>query len=116
MDRLGRHIGWLAGVAAVGLLLWGAWQLDALNWLWEENHPMRPVAEALSWVAGIGGLVVGVAALVVSLHQLRSDHGTRDRADTRPSTELAGKHAVEVRGGRGVQVGDYNKQTNHFGR
>jgi len=116
MGGLGRRIWWLAGMATVGLALWGAWQLGALNWLWEENHPIRPVVEALSWVAGIAGLILGVLALVVSLRQLRSDHGAQDGTATRPSTEAAGEYTVEVRDGRGVQIGDHNTQTNHFDR
>ncbi len=116
MGGFGRRIWWLAGMAAVGLALWAAWQLGALNWLWEENHPVRPVVEALSWVAGIAGLLLGVFALVVSLRQLRSDHEAEDGTATRPSANVAGKYAIEVQDGRGVQIGDHNTQTNHFDR
>lgn len=115
MGRHGRRIWWLAGMAAVGLALWGAWQFGALNWLWEENHPIRPVVEALSWVAGIAGLILGILALVVSLRQLRSDHGAQGGTAPRPS-DATGKYAIEVRDGRGVQIGDHNAQTNHFDR
>lgn len=116
MGRIGRRIWWLAGMAAVGLALWGAWQLGALNWLWEENHPIRPMVEALSWLAGIAGLILGVITLIVSLRQLRSDHGAQDGNATRPSVNAARKYAVEVRDGRGVQIGDHGTQTNHFDR
>ncbi|WP_410648051.1 hypothetical protein [Amycolatopsis sp. cmx-4-54] len=116
MSRLGRRFWWLGGMAAVGLALWGAWQLGALNWLWEENHPYRPVVEALSWVAGIAGLILGAIALIVSLRQLQREHRTEGRATTRPATEVAGKYTVEVRDGRGVQIGDHNTQTNRFDR
>ncbi|MGV9364996.1 hypothetical protein [Amycolatopsis sp. NPDC003731] len=116
MSGLGRRVVWLGGMAAVGVALWGAWQLGALNWLWEENHPARPVVEALSWVAGIVGLVLGMVALVVSLRQLRSHPPAEEGSALRPSSNSTGKYVVDVQDSRGVQIGDDNAQTNHFDR
>ncbi|WP_199750010.1 hypothetical protein [Amycolatopsis sp. WAC 04169] len=116
MGGRSRRIWCLRGLAAVGLALWGAWQLGTLNWLWEENHPARPAVEASSWVAGIVGLIIGMVALVVSLRQLRSHPPAEERAALRPSSNSAGKYVVDVRDGRGVQIGDDNVQTNHCDR
>lgn len=116
MGTHGRRIWWCGGIAAVGLLLWGAWQLGALNWLWEETHPARPVVEALSWVAGIAGVILAVATLIVSLRPLRSEPGAEDGPAMRPSSNAAAKYVVDVRDGRGIQIGDHSTQTNHFDR
>ena len=47
----------------------GGVAVGTLAWLEDERHPARPVVEALSWVAGIGGLVIAVVALVVAVRQ-----------------------------------------------
>lgn len=64
------HVWWVAGGAlACGGVLWAGLQFGVPIFLTDEKHVARPVLEALSWFAGIGGLVVTVAALVVALRQ-----------------------------------------------
>ncbi|WP_216216904.1 hypothetical protein [Amycolatopsis aidingensis] len=116
MGRLGRHFWWFAAVAGGGVALWGAWQFGALNWLWEENHPIRPVVEALSWVAGLAGLIVTATAVIISLRQRQGDYEVVNVSLTRPSASTAEKNMAEVRDSRGIQIGDHNAQTNHFDR
>jgi hypothetical protein len=52
-----------------GVVVWAVLRFGLLAWLGDEGSKARPVVEGLSWVAGIGGLVVGVAALVVAMRQ-----------------------------------------------
>lgn len=56
--------------------MWAVLRFGVPVFLTDETHAARPVLEALSWIAGIGGLVVAVVALVVALRQ------GRDRAAT----------------------------------
>ncbi|WP_143023051.1 hypothetical protein [Lentzea jiangxiensis] len=59
----------MAVVAGAGV--WALLRFGAPIWLIDKEHPARPVLEALSWIAGIGGLVVAVVALVVARRQGR---------------------------------------------
>ncbi|MGY6658545.1 hypothetical protein ACXIZN_40950 [Amycolatopsis sp. TRM77291] len=114
MGRLSRRFWWFAGIAGAGLAFWALWRVGALNWLWVETHPVRPVVEALSWVAGIVGLVFTAAALKISLGQRQSNPQPADASTTQHIASTAGKSVVEVRDSRGVQIGDHNTQTNNF--
>ncbi len=72
MAGRGGRAGWVAvGAAAGGVAVWAVLRFGVLRWLVDEGHPARPVVEGLSWIAGIGGLVVAVAALVVAVRQQR---------------------------------------------
>lgn len=65
-----RRAWWTAGVAViVGAGMWALLRFGALSWLGNDQHPARPVIEGLSWLAGIGGLVVAVWALMVARRQ-----------------------------------------------
>jgi hypothetical protein len=84
-----------------------------LAWIGDENHPMRPVVEALSWVAGIGGFVVAVIALAVAQRPSRKSADV-DGVDDQNPAGARFSHRVNVRDSRGVQIGDHNTQTNDF--
>ena len=61
---------WVTGGAAVGGgVVWAALRFGVPVFLTDEQHPARPILEALSWIAGIGGLAVAVVALAVALRQ-----------------------------------------------
>lgn len=63
--------------------MWAVLRFGAPVVLTDESHPARPALEALSWLAGIGGLLVAVVALVVAVRQGRgraSDGDTSERA------------------------------------
>ncbi|GAA1315678.1 hypothetical protein GCM10009634_86610 [Saccharothrix xinjiangensis] len=53
-------------------MVWAVLRFGWLVWLGDEGHRARPVVEGLSWAAGIGGLLVGVGALVVAMRQGRA--------------------------------------------
>ncbi|WP_133906686.1 RIP homotypic interaction motif-containing protein [Actinophytocola oryzae] len=96
-----------------GLVVWAALRFGVLAWLGDEKHPARPVMEALSWIAGIIGLAFAVAALVVAIRQERRSADADTSSE--PETTKTGRYLVELRDGKGVQVGDHNTQTNDFG-
>jgi hypothetical protein len=51
----------VAGGAVVGGgVVWAVLRFGVPVFLTDEHHPVRPPLEALSWIAGIGGLVVAV--------------------------------------------------------
>jgi hypothetical protein len=61
---------WVAGGALLGgSVVWAVLRSACRVFLTDEKHPARPVLEALSWFAGIGGLVVAVVALAVAVRQ-----------------------------------------------
>lgn len=63
---------WVAGGALVGgAAVWAVLRFGVPVFLTDEKHEARPVLEALSWIAGIAGLLVAVAALAVALRQGR---------------------------------------------
>jgi hypothetical protein len=66
----------------------------------DKENTARPVLEALSWLAGIGGLVVGAAALVVAVRQ-----GRRAPADAGTAVPV-GAGPVSASGGGVVLQGD----------
>ncbi|MFJ7212653.1 OmpA family protein [Amycolatopsis sp. NPDC098790] len=47
-------------MAIAGVCVGAAFRFGLLTWLAEDKHPARPVLEALSWIAGIGALVVAL--------------------------------------------------------
>lgn len=53
-------------------MTWAVLRFGLLAWLGDEESKARPVVEGLSWIAGIGGLLVGAAALVVAMRQGRT--------------------------------------------
>lgn len=53
--------------------MWAVLRFGLLTWLGDEESKTRLVVEGLSWVAGIGGLLVGAAALMVAVRQGRAD-------------------------------------------
>ncbi|RLK58919.1 hypothetical protein [Actinokineospora cianjurensis] len=65
-DRGVRALRIAAGALVFGVAAWALVQFGVPGWLSDERHPLRPVLEAASWVAGLLGLAVSVAALVVS--------------------------------------------------
>jgi hypothetical protein len=74
----------VAGGAVVGGgVVWAVLRFGVPVFLTDEHHPVRPPLEALSWIAGIGGLVVAVVALLVAARQGRDD--TTVRPVTSPS-------------------------------
>ncbi|MGX7829798.1 hypothetical protein ACTG9Q_32410 [Actinokineospora sp. 24-640] len=96
-----RRAMWLGvGCAVAGVAMWALARFGLLDWVGDERHPARAAVEALSWVAGIGGLVVGMAALVVA---------TRSPASSGPSVSGSTIHGPTlVAGGdiRDVTIGD----------
>jgi hypothetical protein len=61
--------GWLVVRCWVGVLCGRYCGSACRSFLTDEKHPARPVLEALSWLAGTGGLVVAVVALAVAVRQ-----------------------------------------------
>lgn len=85
---------WLAGGALVGGgAVWVVLRFGVPVVLTDEKHPVRPALEALSWIAGIGGLVVAAVALVVALRQ-----GRRDHAGTGHTTSAAAPRTASAAG------------------
>ncbi|XVS63992.1 hypothetical protein ACQPYE_38060 [Actinosynnema sp. CA-299493] len=85
---------WVAGGALVGGgVVWVVLRFGVPVFLADQTHPVRPVLEGLSWIAGIGGLVVALVALAVALRQ------GRDRAAAR---EVAPPAASQTATGGGV--------------
>lgn len=84
---VGRRAWWTAGVAVVaGAGVWALLRFGVPIWLTDKEHPARPVLEALSWLAGIGGLAVAVGALVMARRQSQS----ANHADaSTPSTSMS---------------------------
>lgn len=80
---------WVAGGAlAGGGVVWAVLRFGVPVFLTDENHPARPTLEALSWVAGIGGLAVALVALVVAMRQ-KPDSITIHRTDTPAASHTA---------------------------
>jgi hypothetical protein len=80
---------WVVGGALVGGgVVWAVLRFGVPVFLADEAHTARPVLEALSWIAGIGGLVVAVVALVVALRQGRNRAAAREAA-TSPAVQTA---------------------------
>ncbi|SER26477.1 hypothetical protein [Actinokineospora terrae] len=63
-----------AGALVLGVAAWAVVQFGVPGWLSDERHPLRPVLEAASWVAGLLGLAVSVAALAVSTRGQRAGY------------------------------------------
>jgi hypothetical protein len=94
-------------------VLWVALRFGVLAWLSDKNNPVRPVVEALSWVAAVAGFVVALVALMLARRQATeaADAGAT-RQENRPgSVEKIGILFVNS---EGIQVGDHNKQKNIF--
>ncbi len=87
---------WVAGGAlAGGGLVWAVLRFGVPVFLTDENHPARPTLEALSWIAGIGGLAVAVVALVVAMRQ-KPDSTAMHRMDTPAESHTpSGDGAIE---------------------
>ncbi|GAA2996137.1 hypothetical protein [Actinokineospora diospyrosa] len=62
----GRAVRVGVGALVVGGATWAVVRFGVPVWLTNRDHPLRPVLEALSWVAGIAGLLVAIGALVAS--------------------------------------------------
>ncbi|VVJ19606.1 Uncharacterised protein [Amycolatopsis camponoti] len=93
--------------------MWAALRFGVLAWLGDENHPVRPVVEALSWVAGVAGFAVALVALVAARRQAR-DTADVGGAQGGSPTGTTAKYQVDVRDSRGVQIGDNNTQKNNL--
>ncbi|WP_175483087.1 hypothetical protein [Actinokineospora iranica] len=66
----------VAGGALVGGgVVWAVLWLGVPVFLTDEKHVVRPVLEALSWIAGIGGPLVAAAALAVASRQASANTG-----------------------------------------
>lgn len=96
---------WVAGAALFGGgVVWAVLRFGVPVFLTDEKHAARPALEALSWLAGIGGLVVAVVALVVALRQGRdhaSDQGTSAPVATQSATGGGVAFHGNVTGGSG---------------
>ncbi|MEV6827580.1 hypothetical protein [Amycolatopsis sp. NPDC051102] len=86
------------GVAAGGVVVWAVLRFGLLAWLGDKGSNARPVVEALSWLAGIGGLLVGVAALVIAVRQGRATAADASAAEPVPS-QSASNQGVIITGG-----------------
>lgn len=80
---------------AAGAGVWALLRFGAPIWLTDKEHPVRPVLEALSWIAGIAGLVVAVGALMVARRQGQpADHA--GASATSPSMSQTATHGSAV--------------------
>jgi len=85
---------WVAGGAlAGGGAVWAVLRFGVPVFLTDENHPARPTLEALSWIAGIGGLAVAVVALVVAMRQ-KPDSTAMHRMDTPAASHTTSGHGA----------------------
>ncbi|WP_158853173.1 hypothetical protein [Saccharothrix deserti] len=90
---------WVAGGALVGGgVVWAVLRFGVPVFLADEAHSARPVLEALSWIAGIGGLVVAVVALAVASRQGRDRTAAREVAPP-PASQTATGGGVILTGG-----------------
>ncbi|WP_143264193.1 hypothetical protein [Amycolatopsis kentuckyensis] len=69
-----------------------------LAWLGDQGSGVRPAVEGLSWLAGIGGLLVAVAALVIAVRQGRAAADVPAAAEPAPS-QTASNQGVVITGG-----------------
>jgi hypothetical protein len=93
---------WLvaAGGGAVGgVVVWSVLRFGLLAWLGDQSSSARPVVEGLSWVAGIGGLLVAVAALVVAVRQGRAPAADAPAASEPVASQTASNQGVIITGG-----------------
>lgn len=74
---------------AAGAGVWALLRFGVPIWLTDKEHPARPVLEALSWIAGIGGLVVAVGALVVARRQGQPADHAGASAPSAPSPSMS---------------------------
>ncbi|WP_367134434.1 hypothetical protein [Saccharothrix sp. HUAS TT1] len=92
---------WVAGGALVGGgVVWAVLQFGVPVFLTDQTHWARPVLEALSWIAGIGGAVVAF----VALRQGRDRTAAREVAPPAASQTATGGGVVftgDVTGGSG---------------
>jgi len=87
---------WVAGGAfAGGGVVWAVLRFGVPVFLTDEHHPARPALEALSWIAGIGGLAVAVVALVVATRQKPDSVTTHGMATSAASQTTSGGGAIE---------------------
>lgn len=114
----GRSRAWwvVVGVGALlgGGVVWAVLRFGVPAFLTDEKHAARPALEALSWLAGIGGLVVAAVALAVALRQGRTHASDRD-TPVSAVTQAATGHGVVLTGnvtgnsGSGPTVGPGDK-------
>jgi hypothetical protein len=89
-----------AGGAAVGgVVVWAVLRFGLLAWLGDRSSSARPVVEGLSWLAGIGGLLVAVAALVVAVRQGRATTADVPAAAKPVGSQTASHQGVIIAGG-----------------
>ncbi|ONF73727.1 hypothetical protein AVR91_0206390 [Amycolatopsis keratiniphila subsp. keratiniphila] len=71
--------------------------------------------EALSWIAGIAGLVVALGALLLAWRQSRTlSTPAAETVDGR-QVSTPSRYRIELQDNKGVQIGDNNTQSNDFG-
>ena len=87
------------GVAAGGVVVWAVLRFGLLAWLGDKGSNVRQVVEGLSWVAGIGGLLVGVAALVIAVRQGRATAADAPAAAEPVASQSASNQGVNITGG-----------------
>ncbi|MFC6091602.1 hypothetical protein [Saccharothrix lopnurensis] len=90
-------------MAVLGGVVWALLRFGVPVVLTEEEHPARPVVEALSWFAGIAGLLVAVAALVVAVRQRSRDN---IEVGDEPSSASSAARTQTATGGGVVFTGD----------
>jgi hypothetical protein len=94
-------------------VLWAVLRFGVLAWLSDKNHPVRPVVEALSWVAGVAGFVVALVALMLTRRQAReAADASGVLEENRPSSTE--KFRNVFLNSHGIQIGDHNDQKNTF--
>jgi hypothetical protein len=89
---------WTAGLSAVvGTGVWAVLKFGVPAWLTDDKNPVRPVLEALSWIAGIGGLMIAIAALVVARRQA-SQADNAQIGTNPPTSQTAANSGVTLHG------------------
>ncbi len=95
----GRWLAAAGGAAVGGVVVWAVLRFGLLAWLGDRNSSARPVVEFLSWVAGIGGLLVAVAALVVAIRQGRTTAAVAPAVAVPAGSQAASAQGVNIAGG-----------------
>ncbi|MGW4060859.1 hypothetical protein ACWEGE_21420 [Amycolatopsis sp. NPDC004747] len=114
MSKRGRRAWWVAGSSVGGgVVLWAALRFGVPAWMSDRNHPARLVVEALSWVAGVAGFVVALAALLLTQRQAK-EAPEAGRRPERITPAPAEKFRSVFVNSEGIQVGDHNNQRNCF--
>ncbi|RSN31348.1 hypothetical protein DMC61_14460 [Amycolatopsis sp. WAC 04169] len=81
------------------MVVWAVLRFGLLAWLGDEGSRARPVVEGLSWVAGIGGVLAGVAALVVAVRQGRAAAADGPVVAEPVASQTASNQGVIISGG-----------------